>query len=1280
MRMGRYVGRWRQMVALLVLVFGLGLRVPAQTARHFANDPVYFDYPAEWAVAPNQTVPQLLGYIVARPDSEARILLFVSTRTTDQAEVGNTTALLEAARASIVQPLVEQLIQPLEAVGAQVQRTRTSADIGGTRAAGDRWLVSAGGEAVTFEAYELLLSKRLVIVITGQPANGAASFAPAWELFRNTLGIGAPVAAAAVAAPSPGPSAAPGNVPSMDVINRVSAVLSETTTLMERVVALRNQGKYGEALPLAERVLALSEQAAQLDLPAEMKTTLVSGPLNVLGELNRAVGDYARAESLLQRAIKLNEQLKGPEDVSVVPPLNNLATLYYETGEYDKAEPLFQRAIRISERVKGAQHPDTATALNNLALLYDAKNDFRQAEQLMQRALAIREKVRGPEHEDTAVSLSNLGILYDEEGDPVRAEAAMRRALAILEKVKGPDHPDTATAVNNLASLYRHKGDYPEAERLYQRALASSERALGPDHPTVAATLDNVAQLYHQRGDYTRAETFYRRALAIRERAFGPDNPDVAQSLSNLAYVRQEQRDYTQAEQLLLRARAIFEKKFGPEHSLVATTLNNLATLYRAAGQPERGLPLAQRARAIYEKLFGPESVEVALALNNLGSLVLEQGNTTQALAQHKEALRLYEKIYGTEHPNLAIILSNLSTDYLAAGDAAHAVEATIRGNEVSERQLARALTIGSEEQKRLFVATLAEESDYTLYLHAQAAPDNPQALQLALTTILRRKGRVLDAMSDQIAALRRRLRPEDRALLDKLATTQSELSASVLKGPGKQPPAEYQQRLEQLTAEVDNLQGQISARSAEFRVARQPVTLAAVARAIPAGAALVEFALYRPYNVRGKTRAESFGAPRYVAYVVRQTGAPAWVALGEAAPIEQAIKDWRAALANPQRADVRELGRALDEKLMRPVRKLLGDTQQIFISPDGALNLIPFGALVDEQNRYLVESYSLTYLTSGRDLLRLGVQTGAGQGAVVVADPSFDAGGADASGSSTRDGALTQGNADNATERGASAGRRSFDFASARFTRLPGTAEEGRAISAIMPGLKLLTGAQATEAALKQLRSPAVLHVATHGFFLPDQPRAAADNTRGLTLGGGPSAAAPAAPGENPLLRSGLALAGANTHASAGGEDGVLTALEASGLDLWGTRLVVLSACETGLGDVHAGEGVYGLRRALVLAGSESQVMSLWQVSDAATRDLMVAYYRRLQAGEGRTEALRQVQLAMIKSKTQGATGDAQRGLGGDMGRQARAEDRGHPFYWASFIQSGEWRAMNTR
>ena len=1285
MRTRGRVRRCRQALALLVVVFGVWPRVAAvpcasyssatsapcgfargavlaQGVQHFASDPVYFDYPAGWVVTPDQSTPDLPGFIVARAGLDARIALYVSRRTTDEVGAGNETVLLQAARTSIVQPLIEQFIQPYEALGAQVQRTRTRAEVGGAGVEGDRWLVSAGGEAIAFDAFVLVLKKHLVIVVTGQPSNAAAQFAPAWDLFRRTLSIGAPAAAAV----NPTPSA--DNPPSAAALEQLSAALTEITSLTQQVVSLRNAGKYGEAVPLAERALALAEKTAQLDLPAEMKVQLVSGSLNVLGELKRAAGDYERAAALLERAVSMTEQLKGANEPTLAAPLNNLATVYYEAGDYDKAEPLFSRTVAILEKSKGPDDPATANALNNLALLYDAKNDYGREEKLLQRALAIRERALGADHPDTAVTLGNLGVLYDAEGDPTRAEPILRRALAAFEKSKGPDHPETATALNNLASLYRHRGDYPQAEQFYQRALAINERALGPDHPSLASNLDNVAQLYMEKGDMARAETFYRRALAIRERALGPEHPDVAQSLSNLAFVYQDRGDFAQAEQLNERARTILEKKFGPEHLTVATTLNNLAAIYRSAGQPERGIPLATRAQAIYAKLSGPESPDVALAMNNIGSLMLARTDAPQALALHQRALRLYEKAYGPDHPNVALILSNLSTDYYALGDMAHAVETEARANDIRERQLALALSTGSEEQKRLFAATLTEENDYTIALHAVGAPTSAAALRLALTTILRRKGRVLDAMSDQIAALRRRLKPEDRALLERLSTANAELAALVLKGAGKQSAAEYQARLSRLNAEVDELQAQISARSTEFRAQSRPVTLEAVQQALPAGAALVEFAVYRPYNPQGRNRQERFGAARYAAYVLRATGAPAWVELGEAAALDQAISNWRDALANPRRADAQQLARALDERVMRPVRRLVGDAQQLFLSPDGALNLIPFGALVDEQNKYLVETYAITYLTSGRDLLRLAVKTDSKQGAVVVADPSFDAGGA-------------QGPAAGDAQRGT--GRRAADFTNAQFTRLPGTAEEGRALSTIMPGLKLLTGAQATEAALKQLSGPQVLHVATHGFFLPDLPRAGAgDGARGVSLGGAAGGATPAPlPGENPLLRSGLALAGANARQSAGGEDGVLTALEASALDLWGTKLVVLSACETGLGRVQSGEGVYGLRRALVLAGSESQVMSLWQVSDAATRDLMVAYYKRLQAGEGRTEALRQVQLAMIKSGPQGAVAaGAQRGLGSEIKPQAQTEDRSHPFYWASFIQSGEWRSMNAK
>ncbi|MCA1563650.1 MAG: CHAT domain-containing protein, partial [Acidobacteria bacterium] len=346
--------------------------------------------------------------------------------------------------------------------------------------------------------------------------------------------------------------------------------------------------------------------------------------------------------------------------------------------------------------------------------------------------------------------------------------------------------------------------------------------------------------------------------------------------------------------------------------------------------------------------------------------------------------------------------------------------------------------------------------------------------------------------------------------------------------------------------------------------------------------------------------------------------------------------------------AEVKRLARTLDERVMQPVRPLLGETRQIFLSPDGALNLIPFGALVDERDRYLVETLSLTYLTSGRDLLRLQVPSQSTQPPVVIADPLFEAQPQTIAAQGGRKGEQTS-------------GTRSFDFTTLRASPLPGTAAEAKAIGALWPQATVLTQAAATESAVKQVRSPRVLHIATHGFFLADQPEERSEwDTRKLIHSDDPRPPAGSVKNENPLLRAGLLFAGANRLQGGGGNDGILTALEAAGLDLWGTQLVALSACETGIGEVKTGDGVHGLRRALVLAGSQSQVMSLWQVSDVATRDLMVSYYTRLRAGEGRTEALRQVQLAMLGGQERGP------------------RDYRHPFYWASFIPSGDWRSLS--
>src|SRR6266540_1361204 len=785
-----------------------------------------------------------------------------------------------------------------------------------------------------------------------------------------------------------------------------------------------------------------------------------------------------------------------------------------------------------------------------------------------------------------------------------------------------------ARKLSEEARQLEHGRKYDEALRLYERALAIREKALRPDHPHVAGSLSNLANIYYFRGDFAKAEPLYERALAIREKTLGPDHPDVAASLNNLANIYNRKGDFEKAESFYQRALAIWEKALGPDHPQVTLSLDNLASLYRAKGDNTKAEPLAQRALAITEKTLGPEHFGVAHCLNNLGDLYLGRGEYEKAEPMFQRALAIWEKTLRPEHPFIASSLANLAVLYAAKGAIAQAVRFQSRANAISDLDLDLNLIAGSERQKLALLNLSRFQTDSTLSLHAQVAPNDPQALDLAFTTWLRRKGRGLEAMADTIAILRRHAAPQDQQLFDQLADARSQLAALTLGESSTAKPGTYRAQLASLREKADELEATLSSHSAEFRTQSQPVALAAVQSALPAGSVLVEFAAYRPHELPTEKRKP----PRYLAYLLAPQGRPQWVDLGEVEVIDRAVEAWRRALRDPRRTDVKQLARGMDDKVMRPVRALLqsglgemrGKIRRLLIAPDGSLNLIPFAALVDEQGRYLVERYSISYLVSGRDLLRLQERQPCKSEAVVVADPDYGET-VVAAQLKRRDVGLPSGMPQTAGS--------NVSLSQVYFPPLRGTAGEARALKAMLPQATVLTGERATEARLKQLSSPKILHLATHGFFRRDQD--------------------PNSPVEISLLRSGLALAGANLRR--GGpdpaDDGILTALEAAGLDLWGTKLVVLSACDTGVGEVKVGEGVYGLRRALALAGAETQVMSLWPVSDAGTRDLMIGYYRALQRGEGRGEGLRRVQLEMIKSK-----------------------DRRHPFYWASFIQSGKW------
>jgi CHAT domain-containing protein/Tfp pilus assembly protein PilF len=839
-------------------------------------------------------------------------------------------------------------------------------------------------------------------------------------------------------------------------------------------------------------------------------------------------------------------------------------------------------------------------------------------------------------------------IRLRDQGEWVEARPLLIQSLEIRERVLGPDDLLVATTLDFLAGNYVYTGDYASAEPINLRLLKTKEKVLGPDHPDMAPTLSQIGIDYQYRGDYFKAEEMQQRAWSILERANLAETADAAGVLETLANTYYGRGDYQRAEEYSQRSRAVWEKLLGPDHFHLAPSFTFLGRVAYDALDYSKAESMFQRALTLSEKALGQDHLRVAPYLNDLAMVYCTTGRYSEGEALYQRALAIHEQKAAMSYPAAQETLSGMARCFAAQGNSTEAVKFQSRASEIEERFLAVNLAVGSEREKQAFVTSLSSRSSRNISLHTSLAPDDPEALHLAVTTILQRKGRVQDAVSTNLLALRQRFGAEDQKLLDQWNQLISKLARFVLNGPQKMPAAEYAEQVKALEKQRETLETEMNLRSAGFYPVSKPVTLAAIEAAIPENAALIEFAVYRPFDPKAQDNENAYGQPRYVAYVVRGQGEVQWKDLGEAHLVDEAIGRLRMALRDPRRKDVKQLARTLDEKIMRPIRALIGDATHLLLSPDGELNLVPFEALMDEQGGYVLERYSISYLTTGRDLMRMQVARNSKSAPLLVADPLFGEPGGTRISEAVRASGMTSTSI--ATRRSITTGE---DLSTVYFAPLGGTAEEARRIKALFPDAQVLTGVQATKAALKRAEAPRLLHIATHGFFLLNSTTSAALELSKTGVKGTRSIST-STKIENPLLRSGLALTGANINKGVG-DDGILTALEASNLNLWGTKLVTLSACDTGVGEVKNGEGVYGLRRAFFLAGAESQVMSLWPVSDYVTRELMTEYYAGLRKGLGRGEALHQAQLAMLKRK----------------GRQ-------HPFYWASFIQSGEWANLD--
>ena len=780
----------------------------------------------------------------------------------------------------------------------------------------------------------------------------------------------------------------------------------------------------------------------------------------------------------------------------------------------------------------------------------------------------IEEKVLGKDHPDTALSYNNIGSIYSDMGDYPKALEFYTKALSIREKVLGKDHPDTANSYNNIGNVYGYIGDYPKALDFLTKALNIKEKALGKDHPDTATSYSNIATVYSSMGDYTKALEFYTKALSIREKVLGKDHPDTANSYNNIGLVYSNMGNYSKALEFYTKALNIYEKVLGKDHPTTATSYNNIGYLYSDMGDYPKALEFLTKALNIREKVLGKDHPHIASNYNNIGSVYSRMGDYPKAYSYSKEAYNIFK----TNRDKNFEILSN---------------EQKKRFLEANRWYLPHLLTNG--------------------YSYQQTAKDKEALGQEIYEIFINDKGILLD--DENTIAMLKNI-SKDKDLTSKIDNIDS-LKRAYAKLAGTMPKPEeaksYQEKLKALGKDIEKAEIEIAKISPKFKqeLGIKDLKLSDLTSLLKPNELFVDIGYYDK---------------NYYIFSVDKSGEVKFEKLNDkdSDTVNTTIKEFRADIDKIINATDANSSKALKELYSIVITNGIGDRidkfNSLIISTDGALRLLPFEALMDG-DKYLIESKQIRYTPSAKEFIRthkFNIKD-EGKDITMFSDPNYE----------SKSGKIMEMVADTPNVNKAVQTRSIKNMGT--FKRLRGFKKEEEVLQSSFSGVKLFSRENANEENILAVKSPKILHITTHGYFISDE---------NIT---------------NPMLKSGVALSGANIGIKQQTGDGLVNALKLSGLSLDGTDLVVLSACETGLVDVKDTSSVASLPKTFIQAGSKNVLMSLWSVDDNSTVELMKEFYTDTKGNEKKfNEVLRNAKIKMIKEGK-------------------------HPFYWAAFIMSGE-------
>jgi len=1058
----------------------------------------------------------------------------------------------------------------------------------------------------------------------------------------------------------------------------LTPMTADALDVLVRARLAGGRGAEPSTLAWAERALKLRQE---LQTPRELAA---ASTLIATGESLASQRRYDEAEELMKRALSLREKEWGPGHALVADALEHYArflhTKAHEGGvDYVSDDALLSVVASVvggvvSEKIeKGSGDQFAMDYLSQHVEEPEVCRELRTAQRAAERALAIRNALPEDEDDSAAESYLTLARLARDGGDFQEARAHLesaRKLLALRSEHK-------ALAVDVEIGEVLHDAMDPARARLLLERTVASLRAGVPDSSLEFRARLALARVYEALSDSAGTASALAAANGLRHGLGQADWKRVVEAARFASDQLRRSGARREAETLLERSLQTAEREGGERHPIVADVAMDLGTLHLSRNDPKRAKKWFARAAEVREAAFGglhPLVAEAWLEKAACHELLDEEGGAKDSW---ERAIRILDKCVGPSHPTTALARQRLSLLYrLHIGgfifkdktNPGLALEFALAGHQAWRRHLvetvrylpeSEALSVASRPSLGLDVALDLLGTKVLAVRHLGNARRTWDELirsrSLVLDEIARRQERIDGDEDSSTTNLRSELREQRQRLAELLVG-----------GAGSFSFRRYVDRIEAAREEVARLERALFARTADRSgPLRSDIGLAEVQRSLPHQSALLSYVRYRHFEKKGSQE-------HYLALLCKTEGSPDFVRLGPARAIDDAVAVWREEASQgalrPGRVGAEEAYRAAGERLRAliwdPVQGALNHPERLFIVPDGALHLVNWAALPTSDGGYLVENAPLLhYLNTERDLATWPDRR-MGRPPVLFGGPDYDH-----AESGRLDAMLAT-----ATARTAYNGLRAAcgDFESIRFQPLPGTSLEVDAIARLirsasargdtssLPAPRTFTGARASEEAFKASAGKAgILHVATHGFFLGGSCASSPDRQRAIGALQFEEPLAPPTASVNPLRLSGLALAGANRRQTTapGVEDGILTAEEIACLDLRGVGWAVLSACDTGVGDVRTGEGVFGLRRALQIAGAGTLVMSLWSVDDEASRDWMQRLYEaRFQRGRATAEAAREATLGLLAE------------------RRARGLST-HPFYWAGFVAVGDWR-----